>query len=127
VNGYYLRQCEDGLSRYLSTSENAPYFYTPTENDTSIRHHDTSLEKPGENDVFQSDTINERVTLKKSENPSNSGPCADVSTRDPENSTVEKNKGIGEGLYTYVTRGQKGRKVRRTDDSPSIHPWEETA
>jgi hypothetical protein len=111
AKGYYLRQFEDGFARYLSTSEKAPYFSTPTENDTSIRHHDTSPEKPGENDVFQSDTINERVTLKKSENPSNSGPCADVSTRE----------GIGEGLSTSLPRDPKGRKVRKDGSAAPVN------
>jgi hypothetical protein len=121
ARGYYLRQFEDAFTRYLSTPEKTSDFSHPPKTDTLNRHIDTSPEKPGENEVFASDTSNECVGLKKSENPSNSGPCADVSTRDPENSTVEKNKGIGEGLSTSLPRGPKGRKVRKDGSAAPVN------
>ena len=56
AKGYYLHQFEDAFAHYLSTPEKASSFSHPPKTGTSNRHTDTNPEKPGENEVFATDT-----------------------------------------------------------------------
>jgi hypothetical protein len=112
--GYYLHQFEDAFAHYLSTPEKASSFSHPPKTGTPNQHTPTNPEKPGENEVFATNTSNESVGLKNAGNPSNSVVCESVLVQDEEKGGVGKNKVAGEGLPTHFPRGPKGRKARTT-------------
>ena len=108
--GYYLHQFEDAFAHYLSTPEKASSFSHPPKTDTPNQHTPTNPEKPGKNEVFATDTLNERAGLKNAENPNNSNVVSFVSVPEGENEGVGKNKVME--VSPHFPRGPRGRKAR---------------